>query len=507
MVQGAEETSHQRLVRKHIPAWVISGAVHVALIATLILVDRLVPKVVVGDDVRHRDRRRPDDIEKEQVPVDLTEQDLGLIPELPPAVESEKLGKNNIDNPNLDTDPGVLIAPGAVERDVMPPPGIGTPSLTPGADGDNKGLAVPGAGTGASGVMANPSLLGRSGETKSRLLRDNGGSPESEAAVARGLIWLAKQQRANGSWVYDGSSGGDTCAATGMGLLPFLAAGQTHKVSKDNKYNKNVEGGLKFLINNQKPDGSFNQSTGMYSHAIATVALCEALGMTGDRSNLLGPTQRAVNYIVKGQGANGSWGYSAGANGDTSIVGWQIQALQSAKLCKDLVVPKETFAKASKFLDSVQTGSGSQYGYNSPGATPTLTAVGLLCRYYANGWGPNNPGMAKGVGYLLNTWKPTPARMDMYYYYYATQVLHFFEGAEWHRDWNPAMRDMLVKLQVPADKPALSGSWDPDSSWFGPHYGRLGQTCMSLLTLEVYYRHLPLYKRDNAGLKELERVR
>ncbi|OWK36019.1 hypothetical protein FRUB_08582 [Fimbriiglobus ruber] len=171
------------------------------------------------------------------------------------------------------------------------------------------------------------------------------------------------------------------------------------------------------------------------------------------------------------------------------------------------MVPKETFAKASKFLDSVQTGSGSQYGYNSPGATPTLTAVGLLCRYYANGWGPNNPGMAKGVGYLLNTWKPTPARMDMYYYYYATQVLHFFEGAEWHRDWNPAMRDMLVKLQVPADKPALSGSWDPDSSWFGPHCGRLGQTCMSLLTLEVYYRHLPLYKRDNAGLKELERAR
>ena len=37
--------------------------------------------------------------------------------------------------------------------------------------------------------------------------------------------------------------------------------------------------------------------------------------------------------------------------------------------------------------------------------------------------------------------------------------------------------------------------------------GRLGTTCMTLLTLEVYYRHLPLYKRDTGGLKELERIK
>jgi hypothetical protein len=340
-------------------------------------------------------------------------------------------------------------------------------------------------------------------------LAQGGGNSRSEAAVALGLIWLSKQQKANGSWVYDGSSRGDTIASTGMGILPFLAAGQTHKVSKDNKYNRNVENGLKYLIGNQNKDGSFKTSSGMYSHAIATVALCEALGMTGDRSLLQGPAQRAVNYILEGQGNNGSWGYGPKSNGDTSIVGWQIQALHSAKLCKELTVDKKAFDRARKFLDEVSSGSTkSLYGYNAPGGTPTLTSVGLLCRYYMDGWGPNNPGFAGGVAYLLKSKLPNPNQMDMYYYYYATQVLHYFEGPEWHRDWNPKMRDMLIDLQVGKDKGANAGSWDPGADpWIGSHCGRLGMTCMALLTLEVYYRHLPLYKRDNGGLKELERAK
>ena len=53
-----------------------------------------------------------------------------------------------------------------------------------------------------------------------------------------------------------------------------------------------------------------------------------------------------------------------------------------------------------------------------------------------------------------------------------------------------------------------SGSWDPNGDqWFGQHCGRLGVTCVVLLTLEVYYRHLPLYKRGNGGLQEVDRVK
>ena len=180
------------------------------------------------------------------------------------------------------------------------------------------------------------------------------------------------------------------------------------------------------------------------------------------------------------------------------------------------MVSKDAFTKASKFLDSVAQGaSKSTYGYNTPGNGLTTTAVGLLCRYYVDGWGPQHPGMNAGVDYLNVTQapdkilatdsKPTD-KYDMYYYYYSTQVMHFFEGEVWLK-WNAAMRDSLIKLQVAnSAKVANNGSWDPDmGAHMGSGCGRLGTTCMALLTLEVYYRHIPLYRRDNAGLKELER--
>ena len=98
---------------------------------------------------------------------------------------------------------------------------------------------------------------------------------------------------------------------------------------------------LAFLIASQLPTGQFRiavpQHT-MYGHAICTMALCEAYGMTGDKSRLLGPAQRAINFIQRSQGSDGSWGYQPNGVGDTSIVGWQVQALQSARLCRDMVV-------------------------------------------------------------------------------------------------------------------------------------------------------------------------
>jgi len=334
-------------------------------------------------------------------------------------------------------------------------------------------------------------------------------------AVGRGLAWLAAQQQNDGTWKWDGSNSDDVAAATGLALLPFLAAGQTHKIAdwKDDdgktviKYKQTVLKGLKALVNLQKEDGSFRGASNMYAHAIASVALCEAYGMTGDKAQLLKAAQKSVNYIMDGQGMDGSWGYQPKAAGDTSIVGWQLQALQSAKLCKDMVVDKRVMDRARSFLDSVAEGSNkAKYGYRTPKGTPTLTAVGLLCRYYLDGWGPNNPGMADGVDYLRKSIMPGKGkRFDMYYYYYASQVMHFHDGAIW-KEWNELMREWLIDLQVKDAKDAKNyGSWAKDDNWMGNNTGRLGTTCMSLLTLEIYYRHTPLYKRDMGGLKELEK--
>ena len=80
----------------------------------------------------------------------------------------------------------------------------------------------------------------------------------------------------------------------------------------------------------------------------------------------------------------------------------------------------------------------------------------------------------------------------MYYNYYATQVLHHWGGPEWDR-WNSVMREHLIRTQI-RDGHA-TGSWDI-ADRHGYVGGRVYMTTLALLTLEVYYRHLPLYQRD-----------
>jgi hypothetical protein len=360
---------------------------------------------------------------------------------------------------------------------------------------------------------------GRAGETKTKLLKEGGGNADSERAVALGLAWLAKQQKEDGGWEYDQGSKEERIAATGMALLPFLAAGETHTNEKG-KYKETVKKGLDWLVKNCPANGpnAGRMSTNMYAQGIGTIALAEAYGMTKDK-DLKAAAQAAINYIMKAQGPNGSWGYGAGDNGDTSIVGWQIQALQAAKLSKDLVVDDRIIKKAIGFLNHAAGGSRkSMYGYtDKEGAAPgtSLSAVGLLCRYYIDGWGPSHPGMIDGVAGLVKNPPPGKGEVkNLYYYYYATQILHFYEGDDW-KTWNEGpkandgtrkggMRDWLVGAQVKKEGDNL-GSWDPEKGWFGSSCGRLGTTAMCLLNLEVYYRHVPLYKWDGGrAVKILE---
>ncbi|MCE9560894.1 MAG: terpene cyclase/mutase family protein [Planctomycetes bacterium] len=358
---------------------------------------------------------------------------------------------------------------------------------------------------------------GRTGEAKAKLVKDSGGNAASEAAVAQGLAWLAKQQKQDGGWEYDVGDKTERTAATGMCLLAFLGAGETHH--NKGKYTKTIQNGLNFLIKSVplggQNAGKFNGAGSMYGQAIGTLALCEAYGMTRDKL-LLPPAQAAVNYIQKAQGANGSWGYISGTNGDTSIVGWQIQALQAARLAKDIKVDEKVIKRAIDFLDVTGAGAAKDmYGYtDNTGAAPatSLTSIGLLCRYYIDGWAPDHDSMVKGIaGMMKRAPKVAKTGPDLYFHYYATQLVHYCGDDAW-KTWNEGakddggtrkggMRDWLVGLQV-ADDGAKQGSWDPDPGWIGRSCGRLGTTAMSVLTLEVYYRYKPGLGESALKLRE-----
>jgi hypothetical protein len=509
----AGESANERLMKKHLPAWVISGALNLGLVTAALIIDRMTVKTVVPTSDAVIETSLEDKADDTKLN-DLTNPDVGFDSEIPLVTASELNAKVTVEAPDVVNEPvGTPAAKDTPPMDYTMPPGIGPADLTNLGHIGDAGKLMQGAG-GLQGNVINAGMLGRSGATKDKLLREGGGNAESERAVALGLAWLAKQQKPNGSWVFDGTNASDVAASTGLALLPFLAAGQTHRPNGTRiDYQPYVERGLNYLLSNQDPStGRFRAVSNMYGHAIATVALCEAYGMTGDKSKLLVGTQKAVNFIQRQQGSDGSWGYNGGT-GDTSIVGWQIQALKSAQMCRDIIVDKAVLERARTFLQKIAGGSKQdKYGYSlsdpgRPAPGTALTAIGLLCRYYLDGWGSDNEHMANGVSGLIERNPPKADRMNMYYYYYATQVVHFHGGKEWSEQWNPNMRDLLIGMQT---KNGINvGSWDPgpDRLWMGPHTGRLGVTCMSLLTLEVYYRHLPLYKRDTTGMKELERAR
>jgi hypothetical protein len=80
----------------------------------------------------------------------------------------------------------------------------------------------------------------------------------------------------------------------------------------------------------------------------------------------------------------------------------------------------------------------------------------------------------------------------LYYYYYATQVLHHMEGMDWDL-WNHYMREHLLRTQIKEGH--ATGSWDAEGADWGARGGRLYSTSLALMTLQVYYRHLPMYRK------------
>ena len=360
------------------------------------------------------------------------------------------------------------------------------------------------------GAYTGTGVSGRGEAMRGQMVAKYGGNDASEAAVAAALEWFANHQDPrDGSWNFDhrlgpcqgkcgnpGTLSECKTGATAMALLPFLGAGQTHKTGK---YKKNVQAGLYFLASQMKVKnqggmqaGDLAQAGGsMYSHGLAAITLCEAYAMTQDKG-LMAPAQLSLNHIVYAQDpVGGGWRYNPRTPGDTSVVGWQLMALKSGHMAY-LQVPPSTIVGANKFLDSVQADGGAKYGYTGPGGGNATSAVGLLCRMYL-GWKKDHPAIERGV---QNISKLGPSKKDMYFNYYATQVMRHYEGELWEK-WNTPTRDWLVESQ---DKTGhQKGSWAITAGDHGSDRGgRIYCTSMATMILEVYYRHMPIYGKAAA---------
>lgn len=422
-------------------------------------------------------------------------------------------------------DPGGLVEGNRV-------PDLGIPSRRARPDRDEvqsqsgRWLLARSAGRSAAEIRvqdsAVPGFRQRDRQERGNIAESMGGKESSERAVEMGLDFLARHQSADGSWSLHSIEADDAgpsiarsrrlhsdSAATGLALLAFLGAGYTHT---DGKYRQVVARGLDFLIANQKANGDLflpedeksNLNVWLYSHGIASIALCEAYGMTQDPA-LKDPAQRAMNFIGEAQNAEeGAWRYAPGIGSDTSVSGWQLMALKSGELA-GLNVPPGCYDGVRKWLDGATAGGNAAlYVYRPKDEhlhhrelSRVMTAESLLMRQYL-GWKRDNPYLQGGADYLAKNLPEWGARggtqRDAYYWYYATQVMFQMQGTHWQQ-WNDRLRPLLTDTQV--QNGDLAGSWNPlgptEDRW-GAVAGRIYVTSLHLLILEVYYRHLPLYQ-------------
>ncbi|MCI0588033.1 MAG: hypothetical protein L0323_14470 [Planctomycetes bacterium] len=371
----------------------------------------------------------------------------------------------------------------------------------------------------------------RSGLPKEVALREFGGTPETEKAVAQGLRYLASIQGRDGSWGdledRDSKYRDVRVGKTGLALLAFLAAGHTHV--SESEHEAVVQRALRFLLGRQHPEtGHFGQSEG-YGHGICAYAFAEAYAMTKDE-DLRGPLERAIGRILEGQETRrdprffGGWSYYYPDDSRfdewprASITAWQVMALESARL-GGIEVPDDAFAAARAYLlrsfdeehDYFRYSHDPQRlssGYRTlPGSTPaSVFALGLL------GAG-DDPRVASAIPFIRDR-RPrrfqvrseerfvTHGEGNIYFWYYGT--LAFFQrgGALWN-EWNEAMKATLLPAQE------ADGSWtpiDPYARIAGDDSAdRSYTTAVCVLMLEVYYRYVTPLLRWHPSMPGVER--
>ena len=346
--------------------------------------------------------------------------------------------------------------------------------------------------------------------------------PRTEAkpeagAVEAALDWLARHQSPDGSFDCDGFSalcregkcpgaGGPLFdpGVTGLAVLPFLGVGETHKTPK---HGETVRNALKYLQGVQDAEGCFGPRTSnhfVYNHALGTLAMAEAYGLTS--SPLFKESaQQGVDFALRCRNPYLAWRYGVRPqDNDTAVTGWMVMALRSAKTA-GLEVDDQAFQGAIAWLDKVTEPGYGRVGYTARGNGParpqelmdrfpadrseSLTAEGILARVLC-GQGPENEWVQKGADLCLRCpprWDAEAGTIDFYYWYFGTLAQFQVGGDRW-KQWSEALGQALPPWQRGEDSGCARGSFDPVDPW-GVDGGRVYATAINACTLEVRLRY------------------
>ncbi|MBN2409123.1 MAG: hypothetical protein JXE07_05245, partial [Candidatus Aminicenantes bacterium] len=266
-------------------------------------------------------------------------------------------------------------------------------------------------------------------------------SAEVSAALRKALDYLISKQTG------DGYFDEDHVGKSGLAVLALIGG-----TCAGRDYSRSIQAGLGYirsrfddglLYEGGPQSGWENESDGMYTHAIATLALIEAFSELKD-TKLKPLAEQGIQVIVKAQNTEhkpaeldgpisrdedcyGGWRYSPDSTGsDISVTGWQVLALQAAKNV-GFNVPDWCFELAAKYARSVYSEREHTFGYQSPGGESCARAgMGSLtlqlCGY------PDDPCIAPALRYMQDhapTWniEEPGDGYPFYYWYYGTRAM------------------------------------------------------------------------------------
>jgi len=370
----------------------------------------------------------------------------------------------------------------------------------------DKAVALPVMASGGHNVRLPATMVRRAtNKDRERSVGEKGGDKvKNEQAVANSLRWLQKVQKPDGTW-----GSGYPGAMTGLATLCFLGHGETPQ--SNTEFSAVAAKAINaYVVEGTKSAGRMifrgTDLTGQatpYEHGIGTYALCEAYTMTKDE-RLAPIVKQAVKYIIDGQGADGGWmyGYSKETPSDTSVSGWQMQALKAAYLTDIPGVSdkaSDALDRSMKNLDRVFDKRNGAFGYRNPGdKNYALTGVGVLCKLY---WQGRTDTMVRAG--LKNIMEGPPIQYgaktsNLYAWYYHTQAC-FMAGQDYWTKWNRLFQKEIMDNQDAEGFWPVTGGTDVGGlSQDKGVNGQIYRTALCTLMLEVYYRYLPTEKEHGS---------
>ncbi|MGQ0614009.1 MAG: prenyltransferase/squalene oxidase repeat-containing protein [Planctomycetaceae bacterium] len=311
---------------------------------------------------------------------------------------------------------------------------------------------------------------------------------QAQNAIRRGLEYLAREQKEDGSWRSAGSFGSYPTAMTGLAALAVAASGST---PTRGPYARVVQKATSYLISQAHPTNGLitspmEEGRSMYGHGFSMLFLSQVYGMEEDLAKqqaLRQVLKNGIMLIQRSQSRQGGWLYTPDSGGDEgSVTITQVQAMRG---CRNggIAVPKEVIAKAIAYIEKSQNPDGGiAYRVGAGPSRAPITAAACAVLYNAGSY--DSPAAQKCFDFAWRMCKPG-ASGDGHYYYtqlYMAQAC-WQKGDRFWDEYFPVMRDRLLSLQQG------NGSWNGDG--VGTTYG----TAIALIILQLPYSSLPILSR------------